>query len=144
MPIQQFSRFLVVGVGNTLVSFVVYRLLLGARIPYVIAAAVAFGAGAVNGYVFNRSWTFRARDSMRARATYVAIQIGGAGLTTALVAFFVQIAGLGRLAAFAVAIPIVTVSTFMANRTWAFADREGPRLALDERQQRSPEGQGEA
>src|SRR3954453_16195810 len=58
----QFRRFLLVGVGNTVISFVVYRLLLAAETPYVLAAALGFSAGAVNGYILNRRWTFAARD----------------------------------------------------------------------------------
>ena len=53
-----------VGATNTLVSFVAYSLLrrrLDCRTS--LAAAIAFAVGAANGYVFNRRWTFAARDS---------------------------------------------------------------------------------
>jgi putative flippase GtrA len=53
-PAGQLVRFLVVGVGNTVLSFVVYRLLLALGAWYVIAAPLAFAVGAVNGYIFNR------------------------------------------------------------------------------------------
>jgi putative flippase GtrA len=121
--VGQFTRFLVVGVGNTIVSFVVYRLLLALGTPYVIAAALGFSAGAVNGYVFNRRWTFGARDSARARVLYVAVQATGAGLTSLLVLLFVRVAGAGRVGAYLAAIPPVTVCMFVANRLWTFADR---------------------
>jgi putative flippase GtrA len=120
---RQFARFLVVGVGNTFASFVVYRLLLAMGMPYALAAPFAFAAGALNGYVLNRRWTFDARDSRRARLTYVGIQAFGAVSTTLLVAFFVQSIGVGRVGAFALTIPPVTVCTFAAIRVWAFADR---------------------
>lgn len=122
-PARQLARFLVVGVGNTLLSFVVYRLLLTVDVPYVLAAPVAFAAGAVNGYVFNRRWTFAARDSTRARLLYVAVQVAGAGSTSMLVFLFVRAAGVGRAWAYLAAIPPVTVATFVANRLWTFADR---------------------
>jgi hypothetical protein len=64
---SQFARFLVVGVGNTVVSFVAYRLLLAVGTPYAVAAPLAFAVGTLNGYVFNRRWTFAARDTTRAR-----------------------------------------------------------------------------
>jgi putative flippase GtrA len=119
----QLARFLVVGVGNTAVSFVVYRLLLAVSTPYVLAAALGFAAGAANGYVFNRRWTFAARDSMRARVIYVAVQVAGAAATSGLVYLFVHVAGLGKVEAYLLALPPVTVSTFVANRLWTFADR---------------------
>jgi putative flippase GtrA len=121
--VRQFRRFLLVGVGNTVVSFVVYRLLLAFGTPYVLAAALGFAVGAVNGYVFNRRWTFGARDSARARLLYVAVQALGAASTSLLVLLFVGVAGTGKVGAYLAAIPPVTACMFMANRLWTFADR---------------------
>jgi putative flippase GtrA len=118
----QLGRFLVVGLGNTAISFVVYRLLLALGTPYVPAAAIAFAVGAVNGYLFNSRWTFAARDSARARALYVAVQGTGALSTSLLVLLFVHV-GLGKVGAYLVAIPPVTLSTFVANRVWTFGER---------------------
>jgi putative flippase GtrA len=36
---------------------------------YVLAAPLACAVGALNGYIFNRRWTFAARDMTRARAS---------------------------------------------------------------------------
>jgi putative flippase GtrA len=120
---RQFWRFLLVGAGNTAISFVVYRLLLAIGTPYVLAAALGFSVGALNGYVFNRRWTFRARDSTRARVLYVAVQASGAASTSLVVLFFVRVAGTGKVGAYLAAIPPVTVCMFLANRVWTFADR---------------------
>jgi putative flippase GtrA len=122
LPVRQFARFLVVGVGNTVLSFVVYRVLLAVGTWYVLAAPLAFAAGAVNGYIFNRRWTFAARDSTRARVVYVAVQATGAVATTVLVPLLVA-AGTGKVLAYLLAIPPVTVCMFFANRVWTFADR---------------------
>jgi putative flippase GtrA len=113
----------VVGVGNTIISIVVYRLLLALGTWYVIAAPIAYIASLVNGYVFNRCWTFGARDSARARVLYLAVQASGAGLTSLLVLLFVHAAGTGRVVAFLAAVVPVTLCTFAANRVWTFADR---------------------
>jgi putative flippase GtrA len=122
---HQFARFLVVGVGNTAVSFVSYRLLLALGVPYAAAAPLSFGVGALNGYIFNRSWTFAARDSTRARVLYVGIQAAGAGSLSLLVVAIVHVADVGEVPAYLVAIPPVTVSMFVANRFWTFRDRDG-------------------
>lgn len=121
-PAPQLGRFLVVGFGNTVLSFIVYRLLLAVGAWYPIAAPLAFAVGAVNGFVFNRRWTFRARDTTRARALYVAVQVTGALSTSLLVLLFVRL-GLGKVGAYLVAIPPVTVSMFVANRVWTFHER---------------------
>jgi putative flippase GtrA len=121
--LRQLARFLVVGLGNTVLSFVVYRLLLALGMWYVIAAPLAFAAGAVNGYVFNRRWTFAARDSVRSRVLYVAVQAVGAVLTSLLVPLFVRAAGAGKVGAYLAAIPPVTLCMFVVNRHWTFADK---------------------
>ena len=119
----QLARFLVVGIGNTAISFVVYRLLLFVSTPYVIAAGLGFAVGALNGYVFNRRWTFAANDSTRARVLYVVVQATGALSTSLLVFLFVHAAGAGKIVAYLAAIPPVTLGMFLANRVWTFADR---------------------
>jgi putative flippase GtrA len=117
---RQFVRFLVVGVANTAISFAVYRVLLLVGTPYAIAAPLAFIAGAVNGYVFNRRWTFAAADSTRARVLYFGFAAIGAAMTSLSVLLLVRGAGLGKVEAYLVAIPPVTVATFVANRLWTF------------------------
>ena len=123
-PAPQLARFLVVGVGNTAVSFAVYWLLLSLAIWYVVAAAVAFVAGALNGYIFNRRWTFAAADSARARVLYFTVMVTGALSTSLLVLLLVRAVGTGRAIAYIVALPPVTLGTFVANRLWTFAKRD--------------------
>jgi putative flippase GtrA len=123
-PAPQLARFLIVGVGNTLLTLVVYRLLLALGAWYVLAAPLAFAAGAVNGYVFNRRWTFAARDSTRARILYIAVQVAGAASTSLLVLLFVRAAGTGRVWAYLAAVPPVTLCMFAVNRLWTFATRD--------------------
>jgi putative flippase GtrA len=118
----QFARFLAVGLSNTLLSFVAYRALLAISTPYVLAAFLGFAVGALNGYVLNRRWTFAASDTTRARVLYVAVQAVGAVSTSLLVLLFHEGAGLGKVGAYAAAIPPVTVCMFLANRAWTFTE----------------------
>ena len=122
LAVRQFTRFLVVGASNTLISFIVYRLLLAVAMPYAVAAPLAFAAGALNGYVLNSRWTFDARDTTRARVLYVCFAAAGALFTTLFVVFFVRAVGVGRVEAYIVAVPPVTVSLFLANRVWTFTE----------------------
>jgi putative flippase GtrA len=96
--------------------------LLAISTPYVLAAFLGFAVGALNGYILNRRWTFAARDTTRARVLYVAVQAVGAVSTSLLVLLFHEGAGIGKLGAYLVAIPPVTVVMFFANRAWTFAD----------------------
>lgn len=57
-------RFLAVGVANTLVYYVVYRLLL-LGLPYLPAHLLAFGVGLVFSFFANSLFTFRVRPTWR-------------------------------------------------------------------------------
>ena len=120
---REFVRFLIVGVANTLISLVVYRALLALGVWYLVSAPVAWGAGVINGYIFNRRWTFRARDTRRSRVLYALFGAAGAGLASLSVFLFVRGVGIGRFEAYLVATPLITVSTFLANRHWTFSER---------------------
>lgn len=120
---REFVRFLIVGVANTLISLVVYRALLALGVWYLVSAPVAWGAGVINGYIFNRRWTFRARDTRRSRALYALFGAVGAVVASLLVLLFVGGVGIGKFEAYLAAVPLVTVSTFLANRYWTFSDR---------------------
>ena len=120
---RQFIRFLIVGAANTLISLVVYRALLALGVWYVVSAPIAWAAGVVNGYVWNLRWTFAGNDTPRARLLYALFGAAGAVVASLLVLAFVRGAGLGRFEAYLAAVPLVTVSTFLANRYWTFSDR---------------------
>lgn len=121
----QLCRFAVVGVANTVLSYLLYTALVAARVPYTLAGAIGFSAGAINGYVLNRRWTFASPDTRRARTRYLVVQLGGLGATSALLWMVVSVGATSRFAAYAVTIPVVTLATFGANRSWAFAGVPG-------------------
>ncbi|HUE25978.1 MAG TPA: GtrA family protein [Solirubrobacteraceae bacterium] len=117
----QLCRFALVGLANTLLSYLLYTALVAARVPYTLAGAIGFTAGAINGYILNRRWTFASPDSRRARSRYLIVQLAGLGATSAMLWLVVSAGATSRLTAYAVTIPIVTLATFSANRSWAFA-----------------------
>jgi putative flippase GtrA len=119
LPVAQLGRFAVVGVSNTLLSIAADAVLRSAGIPATAAAALAFAAGAANGYWWNGRWTFGDGDRGRSPVRYGLIQVAGAGLT-ALLAAAGSASGLPAAGAFVVALAVVTPSAFFANRAWAF------------------------
>jgi putative flippase GtrA len=120
----QLGRFALVGVSNTLISFVVYAALRWAHTPAPAAAALGFIAGALNGYWWNGRWTFAGGGRRRSLVRYAVVQGAGAGLSAGIVAAGTGV-GLAPFLAFVVSMVIVTSTTFVANRSWAFAKVAG-------------------
>jgi putative flippase GtrA len=123
MPlVLQFMKFGVVGVSNTLIFFLVYTLLLKVfGVWYLAASGIGFAVGAINGFLWNRAWTFRGHvgDAFTPVRWFV-VQTSGLLANLGLVYLFVDGVGLDELVGQAVTTVIVTVVTFLANRAWTF------------------------
>ena len=120
--IVQFAKFVLVGVSNTLITFVVYTLLLKVfGVWYLAASAIGFVAGAVNGFLLNRRWTFRGHvgDALTP-VRWAIVQGCGLALNEGLLYLWVAQIGEDKLVGQALAIAIVTTLTFVANRAWTF------------------------
>src|SRR4029077_3616592 len=125
----QFVKFGIVGVSNTLLTFAIYTLLLKVfGVWYLAASAIGFVAGAVNGFLLNRRWTFRGHvgDALTP-VRWTIVQGCGLLADLRLVHLFVEEISLDKLIAQACATAIVTILTFLANRAWTF--RMHPRVA---------------
>ena len=66
-------KFLLVGVGNTLLSMVLMFLLEG--LGYWPSTAIAYVAGAVMSFFLNRSFTFRSQETMGRSAVKFALNV---------------------------------------------------------------------
>ncbi len=132
MPlVSQFVKFGIVGVSNTLIFFLVYTLLLKVfGVWYVAASGIGFAVGAINGFLWNRAWTFKGHvgDALTPVRWFV-VQSSGLLVNLGLVYLFVDGAGFGKLEGQAVTIAIVTVLTFLANRAWTFRGHTPAALA---------------
>lgn len=120
--VVQFLKFGIVGVSNTLLAFAVYTVLLKVfGVWYVAASGIGFAAGAVNGFLLNRRWTFREHvgDALTP-VRWAIVQSCGLALNLGLVYVFVHHLGLDELVGQIPTTAIVTVLTFAANRSWTF------------------------
>ena len=119
--LARLARFCAVGVTNTAVTLATFVLLsaIGAAAP--AASALAFGAGAVNGYLLNRRWTFRgAVGGTATMARYVTVQALGAALSAAGITVTGADLALPRLPAEALVLPFVTLVTALLCRRLVF------------------------
>jgi putative flippase GtrA len=118
----QFVKFAIVGASNTAITFIVYTALLkGLGVSYLLASAIGFIAGATNGFLWNRRWTF----SEHVGDAYTPLRWGavmtlGLAIDEALLYLLVHDAGLDKLIAQLLAIVAVTGTTFALNRAWTF------------------------
>jgi len=118
----QFVKFGIVGVSNTVLTLVVYTVLLKVfGVWYLAASAIGFIVGATNGFLLNRRWTFREHvgDALTP-VRWAIVQGCGLGVNEGLLFLFVHDARLDKLLAQVLATAVVTVTTFFVNRAWTF------------------------
>jgi len=120
--LAQAARFCAVGGSGYLVNLLVFRMALPV-LPYLAAFATAFVVSASSNFVWNRLWTFRAHTAPVAGQflRFLTVSTATLGLDLALLSGLVELGGMGKLAAAAIAIAVVTPISFAGNRLWSFA-----------------------
>jgi putative flippase GtrA len=121
--VRQFVKYGVVGASNTVLTFVVYTILVTLGLDYLVAVVLGYCAGSLNSYFLNRHWTFRARDIAHTTAgtRFAIVQAVAIAANVLLLYVFVHHLGIAKIPAQAIlTLPILAV-TFFVNRWWSFA-----------------------
>lgn len=119
-------RFLVVGVSNTGLSFVVFSaavaLLPPDRAGTFIAQAISYGAGLVWSYMWNRAWAFQSSGSMRPEVTkFLRSQLLLLLLTASSVSALVHAVGMGPSVSWIIVMTLATVLNYLMLKSWVFS-----------------------
>lgn len=126
--IRQFVKYGLVGASNTIVQFVVYSVGVTIGVDYLVALVVGYLAGALNSYLLNRHWTFRAGHVAHTTAgsRFALVTACAIAANLGLLYLFVHHLGIAKIPAQAIlTVPILAV-TFPINRMWSFAHSGAP------------------
>jgi putative flippase GtrA len=114
-------KYGIVGVLNVAIDFLLYALLVSLGVWYIAAKGLSLTVATINGYTWNRRWTFRAgRHRNAILSKYLAVQAGCYVVNVALLALLVEAMGMGAVTAQAIALPFVAGLSFLAQRLWTF------------------------
>lgn len=139
----QFFKFIIIGFTSACIDVGANKILMHRfYTPWLIAATIGFAFGVTNGFFWNSRWTFRGLGSGRQHelyAKFVAVNVVGLLLNICIMKL-VFIAMTGQILlnnnptstqwniAKAIAIVIVAVWNFTANKLWTF--RHSPATAV--------------
>jgi putative flippase GtrA len=119
----QFFRFGIVGASGYVLNLAVYALCVHPLgIDYRFSAALAFLAAVTNNFWWNRHWTFKAtagRAGFQA-ARFLLVSLAAFGLGLLMLQFLVEVAGLPKVPAQAIAVLLAMPANFLGNRLWTF------------------------
>jgi putative flippase GtrA len=124
----RFARFMLVGIGGTLLDFLLLSILIFLGMPTIAANTSSYLAGVINNFLLNRFWTFpeaRSRDWKKQFLLFLAVNAMGLMLSNLLIGSFEPVftVWFGRwdvIPAKIVATGIVFFWNYFANRFWTF------------------------
>lgn len=134
--IGQFIKFGIVGLSNTVVSYIVYlagfltfqKLGILPKVDFLIAQYLGFVVSVLWSFVLNRKFVFRADNEsipwQRALLkTYASYAFTGLLLNSILSVLWVEWVGISKLVAPLLNLLISVPINFILNKYWAFKDR---------------------
>ena len=121
------GKFAAVGVLNTLVDlglFTLFAQVLGW--DRYLSNLLSYGAGMLNSYIWNRSWTFRSRAGFFSPALvkFLTVNLSMLALSTAILYLGAGVLGLPQLLVKLGSTGVTMVCGFLLNRLWVFSDGE--------------------
>lgn len=140
----RFLRFAIVGASGAVVDFGVLNLLtLLFKLAFVPSSVVSFICAVINNFLWNRFWTYpdsRSKPVTRQLVQFSIINVIGLVIRTPLLAFlekwlipiftkvlpesFLSPIFVGHNVSLAIAILVVMIWNFIANRYWTYNDVE--------------------
>jgi putative flippase GtrA len=123
----QLVRFGVVGGLGFAVNLAVYALCVHAvGLDYHVAAVAAWVVAVMNNFVLNRHWTFDAGDGrMHFQAMrFVVVSLVAFGFSLLLLTVFVEVAGIAKVPAQALAVATSMPLNFLGNKLWSFRSED--------------------
>lgn len=125
----QFVKFGFVGLSNTVISYVVYILLIFFNVHYLIASMLGFVISVINSFYWNNKYVFKDKNHNRSLVTAFIktfISYAGTGLLLANILLFIWI---DLVHASEVIAPIINLFitiplNFLLNKLWAFRNKK--------------------
>ena len=120
----QLVRFAAVGASGYVVNLAVFAALVDlAGVQHIAAAVVAFCVAVTNNFVWNRHWTFDAREGAAGLQAprFLTVSVASLMLNLGALELLVGEAGMAQIPAQAISVAFATPFNFLGNRLWTFA-----------------------
>jgi putative flippase GtrA len=122
----QLVKFCLVGGSGFVVNLTVFAIAAEALgFHHLASAGVAYVVAVTNNFLWNRYWTFRARDGHAGfqAARFFMVSTSAAMLAAAILELQVSVLGMPEVPAQAISIVMATPLNFIGNKMWSFGRR---------------------
>lgn len=122
----QFIKFGLVGFSNTIISLLVYYILIYLGISYLIANIAGYIISSLTGYVFNKIWVFK--DAKRSIANsmirYYVVYCSSFLINVSTMYLWVDIINIQKTIAPLLTLIITIPYNFIFSKYWTFKSKE--------------------
>jgi putative flippase GtrA len=117
----ELMRFCVVGGSGYVINVGLFTLAYRS-LPYPIAFVIAFVVAATSNFIWNRVWTFRIEHGVPhvQYARFLAVSLLALAIDLVALALLVEVFGVHKPVAAAIAIVVATPISFLGNKLWSF------------------------
>ena len=115
-----FIKFCIVGVTNVIISYTVYYILLASGLNYLLASAIAYITGMLNGYIWSSKFVFKKNKSINNMMKFFIVYISALFINLGIMYIFVDTYNMHKLIAPIFAMGIGTIYNFTLNKIWTF------------------------
>lgn len=124
--IMQFFKFGIVGVMNTVSSWIIYYALVFVNINYLIATTIAYFISSIIGYCLNKVWVFKKKEDKKINSVikYYIVYISSYFLNILCMYIFVDVLGVSKLIAPVLVLFITVPYNFLFSRLWVFKEKK--------------------
>ena len=129
---QKFSKFAVIGVSNTLISYLVFIAAVTVLADFAWRGAVSqllgYGVGTFWSYYWNRKWSFQSKGRIGAEmGRFIATQVICLLLSASLIGILVDILSLAPTPSWIIVTAAIFLLNFALLRRWVFEEVEQDR-----------------
>jgi putative flippase GtrA len=117
----QFIKFGIVGLGNTLITFIVYFILVKLSVYYVIANIIGYIAGVINSFFWNSSWVFKkSKRDLSLLIKFVIVNLITLAITSFILYIGVDKLNMSKYVAQIISTLIGILFNYTLNKLWTF------------------------
>jgi len=118
---KEFIKFGIVGVSNTLITFVVYNILLKLGINYLVANIIGYICGMINGFIWSKNWVFKVNNESKMYfIKFALVNLLSLAVSTGLLMVLVKQLSFNTTIAQLITTCITVIINYLLNKIYTF------------------------
>ncbi len=119
---KQFIKYATSGTVNTIITLVIYNLLIKVNVGYIISNTIAYIFGVANGFILNKIWVFKSDGRVSALLMkFIIVNLISLIFSTAILFCLVNNLYINKILAQMIATISTGIVNYILNKLWTFS-----------------------